>query len=272
MRFLRYPDEVKDLYLEYYSSLSQCTNEWINSHFKIISRKNEIQVITDVLLTLSKLFKLSEILNYKVGNLYKEFDPFSDRGVKFNYELEELTYHIDYKYLVKFNFMANQTLEKEVVTEKTQHKIKSLKDEGYTKPNIDKHKYEYRHYKVNYEDLDLSRLRVPKFNNSIKGILDKIKSLKSPTVDNQKLFHLCEILEIINLSFEELSDIKGISTITIKDNNYEIKPYFYIEWRIITITELDHFLLTYEKYDYLNESFFVTHIPFIMFSMMFKTL
>lgn len=256
MRPLKFPDEVKNLYLKQYHMINNYIRQWINTSLKIESNTDEIQISTDVLLILSKLFELSG--THRAGKLQMRFDP-SSGEIASSYRIEQFIYQIGTKYNIKFNFFLMDYLDSQVVTKQLYDDIKSIDHTDYTLSNF--------YYEIDYRDLDLSRSDQLNIRDSIRDLSTRISRQEFQEWKTKELSPVFDMTEFIHQSFFELNDTKTILRSFITDL-YPV-PALYVQWLFAMIPDL--LLLSYKKShlsadskSYINQKDLNVHIPFLV--------
>lgn len=256
MRLLKYPEEVQNFYIKQYNIINSYIKDWIDDYLKIKLGTDEIQVSTNVLLTLSRSFNLPEF--HRPGDLRIKFDP-SSGEVLLSYNLEKLTYSIGYKYSLKFKFFIEEYLDHKPITKELYNAIQSLDHSGYTLSHF--------YHEVNHRDLDLAKSSLLDYKYAAtEDLLTSLYSEEFQVWHTEELFSVFDMIGIIHQSLVELNDTRSILRAYIS-SPFPTEPMFSVGWRFAIIP--DFLLVSYKisrisDHSRLHPLDFNVHIPFFM--------
>lgn len=209
MKPLKFPEEIKNFYLEQYDIINNYIEKWIDTSLIIRSSRDELYVLIAILSELSKLFGLSG--SHRVGDLRMRFDPTSGK-IYSEYVINTLDYLIGTKYILEFDFVINEYLDKKVITKQLYHDIMSLDYSDYTLSEF--------YYKINRKDLDLSKSIALNTANRVENLLTSIPAHEMKPWRKEELSFVFDMIELIHKSLLNLSDTRSSLHSSIYNNNH----------------------------------------------------
>ena len=227
MKLLKFPEEVKDLYLDQYHFINSYIESWVDTKLTLKHKQNEVHIFSNVLNSLCKLLNISPT-EHTLGDVKIDFND-THAAINFDMQLERLIINPDPKIKLMFTFLPFWSKHFNVVPKRISNKAKSysssLKSQSY-------------YFAVSTRDLHLTnKLNVPSMIISPESLVREIITRWSGQWSYDELFSTIDILSIIHTSLLELKDNKSLLDFSMIDD-IPNHSSIYLEWFFYMLPDL----------------------------------
>ncbi len=233
MKLLEFPEEVQNLYLEHCHIMNHYIETWVNTSMDLKVNKHAIHLSSYVLKSLSTLLEISS--EHRPGYVKIDFDDYYE-AITFRRISERIKFRLDSGISLEFNFEPTWFSSASIIPESIFDNIK-LKDRA-------KSILSYHHHKIDYKDLDLSKLDVSIKNTSSESVVKELTFLWTQQRSYEELSPALDIVALIHTSLLELRDSKSVLDLSIAHYT-SLYPMFDLIWSFIIIP--DYLDLSYRR-------------------------